>query len=85
MGFARRAVPEAEVLPVAMDLARRIAAAAPLSVQQVKRTLRLATRRSFDAVLEIESLAQALLAQTKDAAEGIQAMLGRREPEFQGG
>jgi len=35
-------------------------------------------------VLQREAMAQAILSQTQDAAEGIQAQMARRTPEFKG-
>ncbi|MBI4577470.1 MAG: enoyl-CoA hydratase/isomerase family protein [Planctomycetes bacterium] len=84
MGLAREAVSAAEVLPRALELAARVARAAPLAVRQARRSLRLAAGRDAAWVRELESFAQALLGQTADAREGVQAMLERREPEFQG-
>ena len=84
MGFARRAVPAAEVLDTAMELAGRIAAAAPLAARSIKRTLRAVTGRHTAVSMARESMAQALLMQSKDAVEGIESMMRRRNPTFEG-
>ena len=83
IGLVRYAVPEDEVMPTAMALARKIAAGAPLLTRYVKRSLR-ATRPRIELIREMESLSQALLSQTGDAAEGISAMLQKRQPKFTG-
>lgn len=87
LGLVGDSVPADEVLPRALELAHAIAAAAPLAVREMKRTLRLAAGRDrldLEPVLELESLAQALLGQTADAEEGIRAFLERRDPVFRG-
>ncbi|HCP45797.1 MAG TPA: hypothetical protein DIU15_07135, partial [Deltaproteobacteria bacterium] len=84
MGLARRVVPREEVVPVAMELARQITLAAPLAVRWIKRTLRHNTDRWLSPGMVTESMAQILLMQSKDSQEGIQAMLQRRDPEFEG-
>jgi len=84
MGLARRVVPKDEVVPVAMDLARQITLAAPLAVRWIKRTLRHNTDRWLSPGMVTEAMAQILLMQSKDSQEGIQAMLQRRDPEFEG-
>jgi enoyl-CoA hydratase len=84
-GLAREAVPQEKVLPRALEIAEKVAAAAPLAVRQTKRTLRaLSGRNDLSAALELEALAQTVLGTTDDASEGIRAMLEKRDPEFQG-
>jgi enoyl-CoA hydratase/carnithine racemase len=84
MGLARRAVPRDQVLTEAHALAAEIAMAAPLAVRWIKRTLRNVAGRDLDATLQAESMAQTLLMQSKDAQEGIQASMARRDPQFKG-
>ena len=72
------------MLPHALALAAEIAAAAPLAVRAIKRTLRGAARADLPRVLRAEPQAQALLMQSKDAQEGIRAMLAKRDPTFRG-
>ena len=84
MGFAREALPREEVLAKAMELASEIAECAPLAVKAIKRTLRAVTGRELSATMAREAMAQALLMQSKDAQEGIKAMMSKRTPEFEG-
>lgn len=84
IGLCSQSAPADQVIDVARDLARRIAAAAPLAVRSIKRTLRQVAGMNDEAVLELESHAQAQLSHTADAAEGISALLSRREPSFEG-
>ncbi len=84
IGLCRRALPTAEVLPAALELAAEIAASAPLAVRAIKATLRTAGDEDVSSVIQTEAMAQAILSQTADAAEGIQAQMARRTPEFKG-
>ena len=84
MGLCRRAVPAEDVLAAAMTLAREIAEAAPLAVRAIKKTLGWAHNADMDTVLQHEAMAQAILSQTEDAMEGVQAQMARRTPSFKG-
>jgi enoyl-CoA hydratase len=84
IGLCRRAVPTIEVLSTATALAQEIAESAPLAVRAIKKTLRTAGDEDIESVLQREAMAQAILTQTQDAAEGIQAQMARRTPEFKG-
>jgi E-phenylitaconyl-CoA hydratase len=83
-GLVNRVVSMEELLPTAMDFARRIAANAPLAVQATKE---LALRsRDVDLVsgLRMEQTVNRLLQFTADAKEGPAAFAERREPNFEG-
>ena len=84
IGLCLRALPAAEVLDTALALAGNIAAAAPLAVREIKRTLRQLPALDREGVLDREAAAQSMLSRTSDAAEGISAMLSRRSPKFVG-
>ena len=84
LGLFREALPAADVLPRALTIAREIATAAPLSVKWIKRTLRSAAGWRLEETMKTEALTQALLAQSRDAGEGVAARMARREPRFKG-
>ncbi len=84
IGLASRALPIAEVVPAAMQLARDIAANAPLAVRLTKRSLRRGLEWEVrDAALH-EALVQAETLETEDAAHGIAALLSKQPPKFTG-
>jgi enoyl-CoA hydratase/carnithine racemase len=83
-GIANYAGPEEEVLPRAMALAREIAGCAPAAVRMMKQSVRTGLDWNPDAAAERESRLQAQTFQMEDAAEGIQALLEKRPPRFQG-
>ncbi|HEY3805907.1 MAG TPA: enoyl-CoA hydratase/isomerase family protein [Kofleriaceae bacterium] len=84
LGILNRALPSDDVLPHAMELARSIAANAPIAVRATKaairRGLQLAVREAADA----EAYAQAETIATDDCREGIAALLAKRDPIFTG-
>ncbi|MBT8450371.1 MAG: enoyl-CoA hydratase/isomerase family protein [Deltaproteobacteria bacterium] len=84
IGLATHAVPPEDVLPHSMELARAIAASGPMAVQQMKASIRRGLGWKIrEAALEEAGL-QAASLDTADAAEGIAAILHKREPEFTG-
>jgi enoyl-CoA hydratase/carnithine racemase len=83
-GLVNKVVPAAEVMPVALDYARRIARNAPLAVQAAKE---LAIRsREMDRVtgLRVEQLVNRMLQFSDDAKEGPAAFAEKRPPRFTG-
>lgn len=85
MGLANRLVESDAALPAATaELAERIASNAPAAVRAAKRALRLAVDHSFEALLEVEALAQAASQSTEDAVEGWTAFREKRPPRFTG-
>ena len=67
-----------------MELARAIAASAPIAVRATKRLLRTGLDLDVRGAAYAESFAQAESIATADAAEGIAALLEKREPRFNG-
>jgi enoyl-CoA hydratase/carnithine racemase len=84
MGLVTHAEEAEEVLPTAMQLARAIAGSAPVAVRQMKASIRRGLAWNIrEAALEEAGL-QAASLDTRDAKEGVAAILEKREPEFTG-
>ncbi|MDB5069251.1 MAG: enoyl-CoA hydratase [Candidatus Eremiobacteraeota bacterium] len=83
-GLANRAVPAERVLPVALDLAKRLAKQAPHAVRTAKKIIARAFEESLHAGLLDERRAFYALLQSEDAREGIAAFLEKRKPVWQG-
>ena len=83
-GLANRAVPPERVLPVALDVAKALAAKAPLAVRAAKRAIGRAFEDSLHAGLLDERRAFFTLLATDDAREGVDAFLNKRKPAWQG-
>jgi E-phenylitaconyl-CoA hydratase len=83
-GLVNKVVPGDELMAVARDYARRIAANAPLALQAAKE---LALRsRDIDLAtgLRLEQVVNRLLMATEDAREGPAAFAEKRPPQFKG-
>jgi enoyl-CoA hydratase/carnithine racemase len=84
MGMVHEVVPAANLERATYDLARRIAANAPLALAGIKATIqRLVTSRQHIPHDDIDALAQRAR-QSADAREGVRAMLEKRLPVFRG-
>jgi enoyl-CoA hydratase/carnithine racemase len=84
IGLVSHAEEADAVLPTAMELAREIAASAPMAVQQMKASIRRGLRWEIRAAALEEAGLQAASLETDDAKEGVSAVLEKREPDFRG-
>lgn len=83
-GLVSRAVPAAEVLPLALETAGAIAGAAPVATELTKVALSAAGPQTFDAALAWEAMAQPVTMAMDDSREGLAAAKERRPPRFSG-
>ena len=84
LGLVSEALEPAEVLPRALALAGAIAASAPLAVRATKRALYQGLGWEVRRAAWREAFVQAETLQTADFAEGVAALLEKREPRFRG-
>ncbi len=84
IGLADRLVPADELRATAHAFAEEIAAAAPLAVASIRRTMRQGLTERIRVAIDHELAEQDRLSRTADWAEGIDASLNRREPTFHG-
>jgi enoyl-CoA hydratase/carnithine racemase len=84
LGILNRAVAADAVLGEALALARAIAANAPLAVRATKSAIRRGLGLQIREAAEVEAYAQAESLGTRDAWEGIAALLAKRPPRFNG-
>jgi enoyl-CoA hydratase/carnithine racemase len=84
IGLADRLVPQEQVRSVAIEMARQLAKAAPLSVQATREALNAELILAFRAATERESFEQNWLRETNDYKEGVEAAAARRDPAFTG-
>lgn len=84
IGYLSQALPADEVLPAAMELATTIAGNAPIAVRMTKQTFYRGLGWDIRDGALTEAFAQAVTLETEDCAEGIAALLEKREPRFQG-
>jgi enoyl-CoA hydratase / 3-hydroxyacyl-CoA dehydrogenase len=80
-GLASAVVDDHELLDTALAWARKLAAQAPLALEQIKR---VSAAGDLDEGIEAEKRAFATVFASADAQEGIAAFLGKRAPRFTG-
>lgn len=83
-GVANEAYEPSEVLPAALDTARVIAGNAPLSVRQIKKSVRYGTQMELRTAFRFEIEAYNHLINTEDRMEGVLAFNEKRKPVFTG-
>ena len=77
-----RVVPEDQVMSAAREFAARITQNSSHGVRLTKRLLREAMRSSFDTVLELSAVFQAVCHKQPDHTEAVNAFLEKRSPKF---
>ncbi len=84
IGLANRIVKDNEVLEAAKEMARLIAANAPMALAQAKYAIDYGAEVDLATGLAIESNAYQVLIPTKDRLEGLQAFADKRKPIYTG-
>ena len=81
LGLVNRVVPDHELFETALMWARKLAAQAPVAVEQIKR---VSHAGDLDQGIEAEKQGFATAFRSEDAKEGIGAFLGKRTPKWSG-
>ena len=84
IGLVSKVVPSAQLMDTAREVAKKILARAPLAVRLAKIALNQSARMPMDSGLLFESVAQAILFESKDKHEGMTAFLEKRKPTYTG-
>lgn len=79
-----RVVPEDKLMSTAEEMAKKIAANAPLAVQAMKEAALMGLEVNLAQRLRIGGMILARVMQTKDAQEGLRAFKEKREPVWRG-
>lgn len=83
-GLVSDAVPGDQLMDETMKLAERMAAQPPQSLRLAKTLLRHGQSASYDTIMELSAASQALMHETEDHMEGVNAILEKRTPKFEG-
>jgi 2-(1,2-epoxy-1,2-dihydrophenyl)acetyl-CoA isomerase len=83
-GLINRVVPDEQVVPAALELAKQLAHGPTLAFGEAKRLILSGATESLESQMERESRAIAAMAGSADGREGIAAFLGKRRPQFTG-
>src|SRR5690606_4373997 len=84
LGLVSRVVPQAELLPTAMELARHLAANPPLAVRAAKHAPTLAAAGKREELRAFVHQRGSELLRTEDHQESVAAFLEKRQPTFHG-
>ena len=84
LGLANKVVPADELRTAAVDWAKALSERAPLSIAATKKVMRNALDHDWASCYGLEAELQGQLRESQDAAEGVQAFLDKRQPNFQG-
>ena len=83
-GLVNRVVPAPELMPAAMEFAKRIARNAPLAVQAAKELALRSRDLDLSSGLRLEQVINRMLQFSEDAKEGPAAFAQKRPPAFKG-
>lgn len=84
IGLVNQVVPDGQVLDAALQLAETIAAKAPITLAVGKATLHQTLETDIKTAADIEAKAVAMVFDTEDRQEGMQAFLEKRAAVFKG-
>ena len=84
IGLVNRSVPDDELMTTATEWAERLANGPTLSIGAIKLGMRQALHTTFRDAMHWEAMMISLIAQTRDAGEGMAAFFQKRKPDFRG-
>ena len=84
IGLVSRVVARDELMPLARELAERIATGAPLALALTKGAMERAATTDLETALEGEATLQGIAGASADHAEGLAAFREKRTPRFTG-
>jgi 2-(1,2-epoxy-1,2-dihydrophenyl)acetyl-CoA isomerase len=83
-GMIWRCVDDEALMPVALDMARHLAAQPTRGLALTKKALAASAAHGLDAQLDLERDLQREAGRTDDYREGVQAFMEKRKPSFEG-
>jgi 2-(1,2-epoxy-1,2-dihydrophenyl)acetyl-CoA isomerase len=83
-GMINRLVPDEQLMPAALDLAKALAEGPTQALGMIRQMAWSAANASFEDAMKTERNNQRLAGQTKDHREGVTAFLAKRPAQFTG-
>jgi enoyl-CoA hydratase/carnithine racemase len=84
IGLVSQVVPDDQLMPAAMEMAKKMQRGAPLAVQMAKQLMYMGLERTMEAHWEAERYCFQLSCKTEDFQEGIRSFFEKREPRWKG-
>lgn len=84
MGMVNRVAPGEKLMEETYRLADQIAQGPPLAVRMIKRAVYQGLKSDFKTALDLISSHMAIISETRDHREGVNALLEKRKPDFKG-
>ncbi len=84
LGIVSRVAPDAQLMPVALELAGRIAANPPIAVELTKRAVWRGQEAALEQHLDLEHYYQQVTFKTEDFKESVKSFVEKREPRYKG-
>ncbi|MER7504207.1 enoyl-CoA hydratase/isomerase family protein [Nonomuraea pusilla] len=83
-GLVSRLVPDADLLDTALELAERVAAAAPTPVRLIKKAMQRVWELDLEEVLDLETEGLLACLRSQDVVEGVRSFIERRPAVYRG-
>lgn len=80
IGLVHQVVPDDQLMPAAMELAKKFLKAAPLAIRMTKQLLYMGLERTIEHHAEATRYCFQLATKTEDMVEGIKSFLEKRDP-----
>ncbi|MBI2864172.1 MAG: enoyl-CoA hydratase/isomerase family protein [Chloroflexi bacterium] len=84
LGMLNKIVPKEELMPTALDYARRLLDCPPLAVRAIKEAAIKGYDLTLNEGIKLEGFLGSLLQETEDAVEGREAFKAKRKPVWKG-
>jgi len=84
IGLVNKVVPQEELMPTALEWARKICENGPLGVRAAKEAMLRGLEMPLSDGLRLEELLFKYLLGTEDAREGVRAFAEKRKPQYRG-
>jgi len=84
IGLVSKVVPDDQLMPAAMEMAKKMQRGAPLAVQMAKQLMYMGLERTMEAHWEATRYCFQLSCKTEDFMEGITSFFEKRAPHWKG-